>query len=247
MDKLIYVAMTGAKHLMLRQENIAHNLANADTPGFRAELSAFRSAPAIGDGLPTRAFAVDSTIGADFAPGPIKQTGRPLDVAIQGAGWLAVQAPDGTEAYTRNGSFVTDANGVLQTAGGLSVLSDAGPITIPPDHTVSIADDGTVSATPLGQGANAAVTVGRIKLVNPPEQDLTRSEDGLFRLKDGEPAPTDENVRVAGGAIEGSNVNATEALVSMIALAREYDLQMRMLQTADGNARQASQLLSVTG
>lgn len=245
MDRLIYVAMTGAKHIMTRQDNVAHNLANADTPGFRAQMSAFRTAPAVGEGLATRAFAVDSTTGSDFAPGPIRQTDRSLDVAIQGEGWIAVQAKDGSEAYTRNGSLQTDPDGVLQTNAGLRVASDSGPITIPPDHTITVADDGTISATPTGQGANTAIVVGRIKLVNPPERQLSRGDDGLFRSKDRSPAPVDENVRIASGALEGSNVNPVDAMVNMISLARQFEMQMKLLQTAEANARQAAQLLSV--
>lgn len=245
MDRLIYVAMTGAKHVMTRQENVAHNLANVDTPGFRAQMSAFRSAPVVGEGLATRAFAVDSTTGSDFTPGPIRQTGRSLDIAVQGNGWIAVQGANGNEAYTRDGSLQMDAEGVLLTRSGQKVLSDSGPITIPPDQTITVADDGTVSATPSGQGANTANVVGRIKLVNPAEQQLSRGDDGLFRTSDGSTASIDEGVRIASGALEGSNVSSVDAMVDMISLARQFEMQMKMLQTAEANAREATQLLSV--
>lgn len=247
MDKLIYVAMTGAKHALLRQEAVAHNLANAETPGFRAQLNAFRATPAVGDGFPTRVYTVDSTIGADFSPGPIRHTGRSLDVAVQGSGWITVEGPDGAEAYTRNGSLQIAPDGTLQTGGGLAVLSDGGPLSIPPDHAVTVAADGTVSATPAGQGANQGVVVGRIKLVNPPEQELVRSDDGLFRTVDATAAPADEQVTLVGGALEGSNMSPVEALVSMVSLAREFEMQMKLLQSADANAHAASSVLSVGG
>jgi flagellar basal-body rod protein FlgF len=244
MDKLVYVAMTGAKHLMLRQDNVAHNLANVNTPGFRAELSAFRSAPALGDGQPTRVFAVDSTTGYDFTPGPVQQTGRPLDVAIQGAGWLAVEGADGREAYTRLGSLEVGSDGALKTSNGYAVLSEQGPVSIPADHALSIANDGTLSAFLPGQTPVSPITVGKLKLVNPPAADMERGNDGLFRVRGGAVADADPNVALASGALEGSNVNAVEAMVSMISLARQFDLQMKMLQNADSNARAASQLLS---
>jgi flagellar basal-body rod protein FlgF len=247
MDKMIYVAMNGAKNLMLRQENVAHNLANVDTPGFRAQLTAFRAVPLVGDGLPTRALTVDSSPSADYTPGPVRQTGRALDVAVQGTGWIAVQAPDGSQAYTRNGSLQTDAEGVLRTSSGLTVEGDGGPINVPADHVVSVAADGTVSATPLGQGAANSIAVGRIKLVNPAQQELARSDDGLFRLASGDQAPADENVRLSSGALEGSNVNPVDALVDMIALARQYEMQMKLLQSAEANSREASQLFSMGG
>src|SRR3990170_786126 len=133
MDRLIYTAMTGASHVLQQQAAVSENLANASTPGFRAALNTFRAVPLVGEGLPTRTFVVDSTAGADFAPGIMQSTGRNLDVAVQGQGWIAVQMEDGSEAYTRNGSFQLTPNGILQTRNGLNVTGDAGPITIPPD------------------------------------------------------------------------------------------------------------------
>jgi flagellar basal-body rod protein FlgF len=247
MDKLIYVAMTGAKNLLLRQDNVAHNLANLNTPGFRAELSAFRSAPAIGDGQPTRVFAVDSTTGSDFSAGPLQQTGRSLDVALQTDGWITVQGDDGNEAYTRHGSLQVGNDGTLRTSKGFTVLGDGGPIAIPADHEINIANDGTISATPAGRNPASSIVVGRIKLVNPPQADLERGGDGLFRLRDGQSADVDPKVKLVSGAIEGSNVNAVEAMVDMISLARQFDVQMKMLQNAEGNEHAASQLLSMNG
>lgn len=244
MDRLIYVAMTGAKHTMLQQATVANNLANATTTGFRAQTVALRAAPVIGEGMPTRAFVVDTTPGADFRPGAIQHTGRDLDVAVEGRGWIAVQAADGSEAYTRAGSLEPNANGVLQTRGGLNVMGDGGPISVPPDTRISVGRDGTVSTVPEGNRPQQVSSLGRIKLVNPDESLLVRGSDGLFRMRDGSTATADEKVRVVGAALEGSNVNAVEAMVTMITLARQFDMQIKMMQNAEGNARQADQLLS---
>ncbi len=247
MDRMIYLAMSGAKQALTQQATVAHNLANLTTNGFRAETAVFRAVPVVGAGANTRAFVVDSTPGADFTPGVIQSTGRDLDVAIQGKGWIAVQAVDGSEAYTRNGSFQTNANGVLQTRNGNAVLGDGGPLSIPNDTLVTIASDGTVSTVPTGNRPAANSTIGRIKLVNPPEQSLERGLDGLFRVRGGAPAAADANVRVASGALESSNVNAVDAMVNMISLARGFDMQMKMLQNQEGNESKAAQLLAVQG
>lgn len=245
MDRLIYIAMTAAKHTVWQQAATSHNLANVATPGFRAELNTFRALPVVGPGAPTRAFVVDSTPGADLAPGVIQHTGRELDVAVQGKGWIAVQAPDGTEAYTRNGSLLAGPNGVLQTRNGQNVLGEGGTLAIPPDNDITIAKDGTVSAIPIGQTLTAVTSVGRIKLVNPPEADLVRGDDGLFRLKSGTPAPADINVALAPKSVESSNVNMVDALVEMINHGRNFELQMKLLQKAEANETKASQLLSL--
>ena len=246
MDRMIYTAMSGARSMMQRQDVLANNLANVNTPGFRAETVAFRVAPIQGEGLPTRAFSAESTPGADFTPGVITTTGRALDVSVMGQGWLAVQAADGTEAYTRNGGLTMNDQGLLQTQNGLPVLGDGGPINVPPNSTVSIAADGTVTATPANGGKNA-ISLGRLKLVNPPTADITRGGDGLFRMKNGAQADVDASVRVTSGAIEGSNVNAVEAMTGMISLARQFEMQMKLLQTAESNARKGAQVLATNG
>jgi flagellar basal-body rod protein FlgF len=245
MDRLIYVAMTGAKHILGQQATVANNLANAATSGYRAAASAFRAVPVVGDGLPTRAFVVDSTPGANFAPGALQPTGRELDVAVQGPGWIAVQQKDGTEAYTRNGSLQIAANGVLQTRSGLNVLGEGGPISIPPDTSITIAKEGTISAVPMAPPANAVSVVGRIKLVNPDTAQLERGADGLFRLRGGGTANADSSVTLASGALEGSNVNVVEELINMVSLARQFDLQMKLIASAEGNAQKASQVLNI--
>ena len=243
MDRMIYVAMSGAKYSLEQQSTIANNLANANTTGFRAQLTAFRSAETIGDGAPTRAFVVDSTPGSDFRPGVIQQTGRDLDVAVEGPGWIAVQLPNGTEAYTRDGAFQVNVNGMLQTRNGLSVMGDGGPIAVPADVRVTIANDGTISTVPNGGAQTQVQVLGRVKLVNPPEQSMYRGDDGLFRVRNGV-ADTDPNVKLQGGALEGSNVNVVEAMVGMINVARQFDMHMKVLQNADSNDRQATQILS---
>jgi flagellar basal-body rod protein FlgF len=244
-DRLIYVAMTGAKHLLEQQATVAHNLANASTNGYRAAASAFRAVPVEGDGLPTRTFVVASTPGANFAPGPMQRTGRDLDVAVQGAGWIAVQLENGEEAYTREGSLQINPNGMLQTRNGLNVIGDGGPITIPPDSTINIARDGTVSAVSNLPPPKNVISLGRIKLVNPEEKLLVRGGDGLFRLANGGSAEADPSVSLASATLEGSNVNVVEEMISMIALARQFDLQMQLLNNAEKNAAQASQVLNI--
>ncbi len=246
MDRLIYTAMTGAKHAFLQQAGVANNLSNASTIGFRAMEHKFRAVPVQGEGAPTRAFVVDASVANVFDQGPLMATGRALDVAVQGAGWIAVETPNGGEAYTRAGNLQISANGQLQTASGLNVLSDGGPIGIPPDNSVTIAPDGTVSTIPLFGTPNNVNDVGRIKMVNPPENELVRGDDGLFRLSGGAAAPADENVKLAPQTLEGSNVNPAEAMVNMISVARQFEMQIKMLQMADTNASKATQILSMT-
>jgi len=247
MDRLIYIAMTGAKQNFEQQAIAAHNLANVGTAGYRAETAAFRVAPVIGPGMPTRAYAVETTTGADLQPGAIQQTGRDLDLAIQGAGWITVQSLDGQEAYTRAGSMQVSTDGNLQTRTGLNVLSDGGPLTIPQDSTIAIAGDGTVSAVQEAQGKSNIIVLGKIKLVNPPAENLVKGQDGLFRTRDGAAAEADPKVALVGGALESSNVNAVSAMVDMINLARQFEMQMKLLQNADGNSQRAAQLLSASG
>ncbi|MBI3431894.1 MAG: flagellar basal-body rod protein FlgF [Hydrogenophilales bacterium] len=245
MDRLIYTAMTGAKHALEQQATTSNNLANATTTGFRAQIDQFRAVPVQGAILPTRAFVVDSTTGSDFRAGAIQQTGRELDVAVQGDGWITVQAADGSEAYTRNGSLKLDENGVLQTHDGLNVMGDGGPLSIPPGRNIAIAKDGTISLVPDGSAAKGITSIGRLKLVNPPTADLVRGDDGLFRLKDGQAADTDPNVKLVSGALESSNVNVVDAMVNMISLARAFDMNMKLLQNAESNDTKAGQLLSM--
>ena len=239
MDRLIYLAMSGAKATLQRQDILAHNLANASTNGFRAELAAFRSVPVQGDGASTRAYALETTLGYDDRGGPVQTTGRELDVAMRGNAWLAVQGLDGTEAYTRAGALEVNAEGLLVTASGLQVLGDGGPINIPAGARIDIAGDGTISTT---VGNARPQQDERLKLVTP-EAPLTRGTDGLFRAADGE-LPADPNARVQGGALEGSNVSPVETMVAMIAAARQFEHQMKSLQGAEQREQAAARLLS---
>lgn len=249
MDKLIYVAMTGAKSLMQRQDNLASNLANAGTTGYRAATLAFRPVPLDqGAGGPgAQVFALETTAGSDLSPGAVHRTGRGLDVAVQGDGWIAVQGRDGREAYTRSGALQVSAASVLQTAGGHAVLSESGPISVPPNSRLTIAPDGTISSQNGAESLAEVQTLGRIKLVNPAPADVARSDDGLFRLKRPGSAAADDRVTLAGGALESSNVNPVESMVNMIGAARQFELQMKLLQTAEANSRSAGQLLQSGG
>src|SRR5262245_19717192 len=243
MDKFLYVAMSGAKETLRAQTANSHNLANASTNGFRADLSAFQARAVAGSGYASRVYATNSTTGWDQTVGAQISTGRELDVAIQGDGFIAVQGRDGREAYTRAGDLVIDANGQLMTKTGLPVLGDGGPLSVPPNNSLAIAPDGTISIVPQGQGPETTASIGRIKLVNPGNDNLERGEDGLFRMKDGSDAPSDASMRVTSGALESSNVNAAEAMVNMIELARNFELQVKSIKAADDNSAASAQLL----
>jgi len=245
MDRMIYLSMSGAKAAMQRQDVLANNLANVSTAGFRAELAAFRAVPVLGNGASTRVYALESTVGANHQPGPVQATGRNLDVAMKGNAWLAVQGLDGTEAYTRAGALDVSAEGLLVTKSGLTVLGDGGPITVPANSEVSIAGDGTVSAK-AGNGRSASI--GRLKLVTPESPAaISRGSDGLFRLPGNASAEASAAVRLAPASLEGSNVNVVEEMVSMISLARQFDLQMKLLENAKQNDSMASKILNING
>lgn len=246
MDRLIYTAMTGAKGTLDQQAAVSHNLANATSTGFRTEMHKLRAVEVQTQALHTRAFTVDASVATDYSAGPLQFTGRQYDVAVEGKGWLTVQMPDGSEAYTRDGSLEVSANGVLQTRSGLPVLgASGGPVTLPPDTEIVVGADGTISSLQAGQ-QNVVNVVDRLKLVNPPEASLVRGDDGLFRSTDGAAQPADEAVKVAGGYLEGSNVNVVDQMVTMISLARQFEMQTRMLQTAEQNDRAAAQVLSLS-
>jgi len=246
MDRLVYTAMTGARHVMEQQATVANNLANATTTGFRAQLDSFRAVPVMADGLPTRVFVVDATVGTDMRAGPIETTGRALDIAVRDQGWIAVQSADGSEAYTRNGGLKISANGLLQNISGQNIQGEGGPIAIPPDTAVTIAADGTVSTVSNDYMPGPSNVLGRIKLVNPDPKGLVRGDDGLFRQSSGLPAENDANVRVVDGALEGSNVNPVDSMVNMISLARQFEMQMSLMKNAENNAAKATQILALS-
>ena len=245
MDRMLYVAMTGAKETLRAQTVNNHNLANVSTTGFRADLAAFQSRAVDGTGFASRVYATNGTVGWDDTSGALLSTGRDLDVAISGKGWIAVQGPDGKEAYTRAGNLQVDANGQLMTATGLPVLGDGGPINIPPYTSIFFARDGSISIVAQGQTPDTTSTVGRIKLVNPANDQIARGDDGLFRMKNGGVPDSAAAVQLGSGVLESSNVNTADAMVNMIELARQFEMQVKAIRTAEENANAATQLMRI--
>ena len=248
MDRMVYVAMTGASQTLRSQALISHNLANVNTVGFRKDLEGSRSMPAFSDepALPTRVFSMAERPSVDLAPGKIMTTGRDLDIAIRNEGWIAIQLPDGSEAYTRNGDLQIATEGQLTTANGHAVVGEGGPLTIPPAEKIQIGEDGTISIRPLGETPENLVVVGRIRLIKPTaENPLYKDESGFMRTTEGGNAPADASVRIVSGALEGSNVNPAEALVGMIDASRRFELQVKMMSTAKDNASATDQLLKM--
>jgi flagellar basal-body rod protein FlgF len=245
MDRMLYVAMTGAKETLNAQAVNNHNLANASTTGFRAELSAFQSRAIDGSGYASRVYATNASVGWNNQSGAMLSTGRDLDVAINGDGWIAVQGPDGREAYTRAGDLQVDANGQLTTGTGLPVLGDGGPITVPPYTSIFFARDGSLSVVAQGQTPDTIATVDRIKLVKPADEALVRGDDGLFRMKDGSEAPPDATVQLGSGTLESSNVNTADAMVTMIELARNFEMQIKAIRNAEENGAAAAQIMRI--
>ena len=243
MDKLLYVAMSGAKETLRAQAANSHNLANANTTGFKADLSAFQSRAVTGPGFASRVYATDSSVGWDRSAGAQITTGNPFDVAVQGPGFIAVQDAQGNEAYTRGGDLHVDPNGQLMTAAGLPVLGDNGPVSVPPFSTATVGPNGTISIVPLGQTPQTISSVGRIKLVNPPSDTISRSADGLFRTSDGQPAVADGTTTLASGVLEGSNVDLAGSMVNMIELSRNFDLQIKALHAAEDTGSASAKLL----
>jgi flagellar basal-body rod protein FlgF len=244
-DRALYIAMTGASANLQAQASVSHNLANADTTGFQATLDGTVAAPVAGPGFASRVAVEHRVLGVSAAPGALLNTGGELDVALHADRWLAVQAKDGSTGYTRAGDLKLTPNGLLTTASGLPVLgADGAPLAIPPYQSLHIGGDGTISVVPQGQPASTISEAGRLQVVQAGTRDLVRGDDGLMRA-----APGTELARATGnslttGALEGSNVDATGALVSMIQLARAFEMQVRVLRTTDENARSANTLLS---
>ena len=247
MDRSLYIAMSGAKQTLLAQTANANNLANTQTTGFKADLEQFRSQPVFGAGYPTRVYAMTERPGTDLAHGAMQTTGRDLDVAISGEGFIAVQGEDGKEAYTRAGDLRVTPEGLLQTGTGLQVLGQNGPITIPSSEKLTIGGDGTISIIPMGSGnATTLVEVDRIKLVNPELDKLEKLNDGLLHSKNGQLLAADADVKLAAGVLEGSNVNPINAMVDMIELARNFELQTKMMKNVDENAGASAKLMQMT-
>ena len=245
MDKMVYLAMSGARQTLIEQSTNNHNLANVNTTGFRAQMDAFAAVPVYGPGHADRAYTKSNHVGASHEQGNLIRTGNPLDVAIDGDGFIAVQDVDGSEAYTRAGDLKVTAEGLLQTANGNLVLGNGGPISLSPFDEISIGKDGTITIRPLGQSQAELAVIDRIKLVNPATESLTRNERGLFVSDNGIEDP-DGSVQIESGAIESSNVNSVQALVTMIELSRQFETQIKMMSIAEENDAAASRLLQTT-
>lgn len=247
MDGMIYTAMNNAQQVLLKQASNAHNLANANTTAYKASIERFVALPVYGPGKPTRVVNELNQTAINFTPGAIEYTGRDLDVAIDGAGFIAVLGNDGNEVYTRMGNLKIDANGLLTTAKGNLVFGNGGPIALPPFEKIDISSDGTISLIPIGQTANTIAAVDRIKLVNPATIDLVRGDDGLFYHQDNLVAVADANVTLAIGSIENSNVNVIDHMVTLIELARAFELNTKMMKLAEDNDAATTQLLRLNG
>jgi len=246
MDRSLYIAMNGAKQTLLAQTANANNLANTQTPGFKSDFEQFRAMPAFGPGYPTRVYAMTERPGSDLSSGALQTTGNELDVAINGPGWISVTTPDGKEAYTRAGDLRIAPEGQLQTSSGLAVVGEAAlGITIPPARKIDIGDDGTINIVPQGENSTNTVIVDRIKLVNPDPASLEKREDGLMHTKDGAVQTADANVVLVQGALENSNVNPMAAMVEMIELSRNFDLQSKVMKTADETANSTAKIMQV--
>jgi flagellar basal-body rod protein FlgF len=232
MDRLIYTAVSGMNASQAQLRMIASNMANAQTTGFRAEVMARTPMTLDGPSLEVRAMNSSTVTGADMREGAVVNTGRELDIALQGDGLLAVQARDGSEAYTRRGDLSISASGVLQNGEGLPVLGDGGPVTVPLGFRVAIAEDGAVMAADPAVPDAPPVEVARVKLASWRGSDLAKGLDGLFRVPEGGVLPTDEAARVIPGALEQSNVNSAQVLVEMVEAQRLFDLRTKLVSTA---------------
>ncbi|MCG6939207.1 MAG: flagellar basal-body rod protein FlgF [Gammaproteobacteria bacterium] len=246
MDRMLFIAMSGAKETMTAQAINTNNLANVNTTGFRADFQSSLSQQVYGAGHPSRVYASVKDEGVDFTKGSIVSTGRELDIAINGEGWFAVQAADGTEGYTRAGDLKIDNLGRLTNGAGFTVLGNGGPISLPAHAKLEIGSDGTISIQPLGQPVNTLAVIDRIKLVNPSNDQLQKGIDGLMRLRHGKPAVEDASVRIVSGSLEASNVNSVGALVRMIELARQYEHHIKIMQNAEENDRASAEIIKMS-
>ena len=243
MDKLVYTAATGLKAHMASQAAIANNMANASTIGFRADRVVFDRLELSGSRLDTRTPASEEVVDADRRPGAIMQTGRPLDVAVTGDAWLTVQATDGSEAYTRRGDLQIAPTGVLETGDGFPVMGSGGPITVPPAESVKISSDGSISIVPIGGNANNPQVIDKIKLASPKGTETLKGLDNLLHVKGGGVLPEDADAKLESGALEGSNVNMTQALVDMIENQRSYEVQANLMKEAKDMDESATSLM----
>lgn len=250
---MLYIAMSGAKQNLLNVSMQANNLANVKTIGFKADMAQARSMQAFGEGLPTRVFSMTERPAQNMAGGTLITTGRDLDIAIQGDGWIAVQDNQGNEAYTREGNLQITPEGMLTTARGNPVLGEGGPIILPvPVDKVEIGLDGSIVVRPQGAPANFLEDVDRIKLIKPDDDfQLDKKNDGLFRPKDQQEfelcgfCDASPDVKIVKGALESSNVNAVSAMVDMVSLQRQFEMQTKMMKQAETIDQQSDALMRV--
>ena len=248
MDRLIYTSLTAMRGSMARQTAIANNLANAQTPGFRADISEAQSLwlKSNGTSFESRAMSSEEVVAADMRAGTVSSTGRDLDIAIGGDSLLAVQSADGEEAYTRRGDLQLTEGGLLITGDGRPVQGGQGPVTIPSADSIKIDAQGRIFIVPAGGDPNQPQEVDRLKLVAPAGSDIAKGLDGLFRVKGGGTLPDDPDARVTSGSLEGSNVSATEALVDMIEASRSWDAQLKIIGDARDNDAATANLMQLS-
>jgi flagellar basal-body rod protein FlgF len=246
MDRMLYVAMSGAKETLIAQANNSNNLANVNTPGFMEDFNQFRSMPVFGTGYPTRVYALDERPDINFDKGSFQATGNALDLAINGEGYFAVQAPDGSEAYTRRADLKVDANGLVTNGQGLPLIGNGGPIALPPFENLEIAPDGTITILPEGATPDSLAIIDRIKMVNPGTAELYKDENGLLRLKAGGEADANAGTQLVSGVIESSNVNVADALVNMIELSRKFEMQVKLMKTSEEMDTASSSLMKMS-
>jgi flagellar basal-body rod protein FlgF len=247
MDRLIDVARTAMRGAMARQTAISNNLANVNTAGFRAEILNASTRWVGGQGFQSRAEQIDQVVAADMKTGTVVQTGNPLDIALDGDALLAVQANDGSEGYTRRGDLKLNDSGLLTTGDGYPVLGEGGPITLPPADSVKVGKDGSIWIIPQGGQIDQPQQVDTIKLVNAKGSTIAKGTDNLFREANGGALPQDPLASVTSGALEGSNVNATTALVQMIEASRAWETQIKMIDTAKDIDNGGASLMRLDG
>ncbi len=246
MDRVLFVVASGGKQIMHAQTLNSNNLANANTVGFQQDLANFRTQMIAGTGFDSRAFSTAEDAGVSFEKGAVQRTGRSLDVAVNGDGWIAVQSADGSEAYTRAGNLKVNINGQLTTGANYPVLGNNGPIVVPQFETIEVGLDGTISVRPIGQQPSTLAEVGRIKLVSPDPENLVKGGDGLLRIRDGaQAAEPATDVTLVSGTLESSNVNTVEAMVNMINLARQFEVQVKIMQTAEQMDEQTTRIMDL--
>jgi len=247
MDKVLYVAMTGARDNMFAQQVHANNLANATTTGFKADLEQARAMRVIGEGIPSRVYSMSERPATNTDTGTLISTGRNLDIAVQGDNWIAVRASDGSERYTRSGELNINTAGQLITGSGIPVIGNAGaPVVVPPAEQVTIGNDGSVTIRPLGSPADELVLIDQIKIVSDSDRVLWKGDDGLMRTDNLAPLPASQNAQLRSGYLESSNVNAVAELTSMISLSRQFEMQVKIMSNADENAQTASRILQMS-